>query len=251
MAEKILIVDDDADFRSELKDYLNDYEIVEASCGAEALQILKKAHQVGLVILDVMMPGLSGMDVLREIKNADPAISIVILTGYSSKDVAIEALKAHADDYIEKPLDIHKIKDIVDRLLENKLEASGIDTQSINGKIEKIKRFTERNCYKKISLRHAAEEVCLSPKYLSRIFKQVTGRSFSDYRLGLKMEKAKHLLLDTGYNINQIADKLAYQNAESFIRIFSKNTGCTPADYRNNRNNKKPCKRKKLKKKNK
>ncbi|MFA5117736.1 MAG: response regulator [Candidatus Omnitrophota bacterium] len=251
MTDKILIVDDDAEFRSELKDYLDDYEVVEASGGSEALQLLKKAHQVGLVILDVMMPGLSGMDVLREIKNADPDISIVILTGYSSKDVAIEALKAHADDYIEKPLDIHKIKEIVDRLLENKLEASGIDTKSIKGKIEKIKRFTERNCYKKISLRHVAEEVCLSPKYLSRIFKQVTGRSFSEYRLGLKMEKAKHLLLDTGYNINQIADKLAYQNAESFIRIFSKNTGCTPADYRNSRNNKKACKRRKLKKKSK
>ncbi|MFA6216751.1 MAG: response regulator [Candidatus Omnitrophota bacterium] len=251
MTDKILIVDDDADFRSELKDYFDDYEVIEAANGSEALHILKQAHQVGLVILDVMMPGLSGMDVLREIKKADPSISIVILTGYSSKDVAVEALKAHADDYIEKPLDIHKIKEIVDRLLENKLEESGIDTNSIRGKIEKIKHFTERNCYKKISLRHVAQEVCLSPKYLSRIFKQVTGGSFSDYRLGLKMEKAKHLLLETGYNINQIADKLAYQNAESFIRIFSKNTGSTPADYRNNRNTKKACKQRKLKRRNK
>jgi YesN/AraC family two-component response regulator len=232
MAEKILIVDDDADFREELRDYLEGYEVVEASCGREALRLLSRANEISLELLDVNMPGLCGTEVLREIKRTDPNLGIIILTGYSSKDVAIEALKGHADDYIEKPLDPEKIKEIINRVLQvkrvNGQEASG----GIEGKIKEARRFAERNCYKKISLKDTAEAVCLSPKYLSRVFKENTGESFSEYRLRIKIKKAKELLDKSGYNVNEVSNKLGYENAESFIRQFKKITGYTPTGYR-------------------
>ena len=62
------------------------------------MQLLRKPNEIDLVLLDVMMPGLSGTEVLREMKKLSPNLAIIILTGYSSKDVAIEALKGHADD---------------------------------------------------------------------------------------------------------------------------------------------------------
>ncbi|MFA5351557.1 MAG: response regulator, partial [Candidatus Omnitrophota bacterium] len=101
MADKILIVDDDDDLRSELVSLLEGYEVVEAGSGELALNILKKANEISLVILDVMMPGLNGLDVLAQIKKDNPRIKVIILTGHSSKDTAIEALKSRADDYIE------------------------------------------------------------------------------------------------------------------------------------------------------
>lgn len=239
MPEKILIVDDDADFRSEFKDTIEGYEIIEASNGKAALELLKRANEIGLVILDVMLPGVSGTEVLREIKKIDPSLGIIILTGYSSKDVAIDALKGHADDYIEKPLDIDKTNEIIERIMSLRRGEPDINISDINGKIEKIKNFTERNCFKKTVLKDVAQAICLSPKYLSRIFKQNTGTSFSEYKLKIKMEKAKTLLVKTGYNVNQVSDKLGYANAESFIRQFKKLTGNTPTEYRKKVINKK------------
>ncbi len=229
---KILLVDDDEDLRSELRDFLEGYDIIEASDGNTALNLLKKANNIDMVILDIIMPGLNGIDVLKEIKKIDSNISVVMLTGHSSKNVAIEALKGRADDYVEKPLDFIKLKNIIDKLFEPKKGEGNIDTTDIKGKIEKIKHFIERNCFKKIFLKDVSDIVFLSPKYLSRIFKEYTGTNFNEYKLKVKTEKAKELLTKTGCNINQIADKLGYENTESFIRQFKKITNLTPTEYR-------------------
>lgn len=227
-----MIVDDDDELRQELRDYLDDYEVLEASDGRQALEILKRANEIGVVILDVMMPGVMGTDVLREIKRIDPGLGTIIFTGHGSKEVAVEALQGRADDYIEKPLDVPKIKETVERLLEKRRPEYEIDTTTLEGKITKVKRFTERNLLKKINLNDAAAAVYLSPKYLSRVFKEVTGQNYSDFRLSMKIEKAKELLEKSGYNVDYISDRLGYENTESFIRRFKKYTRLTPTEYR-------------------
>lgn len=232
MRGKILFVDDDDVFRHEFKDALSGYTVLEASSGSQALAILRKANSIDLVILDVMMPGLNGIEVLKEIKKISENVGIIILTGYSSEDIAIEALKNHADDYLEKPLEVEKALESIDRIIQLKSAKNDMSLSGIEEKIEKVKRFAERNWSKKVSLNDAALEVCLSPKYLSRVFHQITGVTFNEYKLKLKVEKAKELLLKTGGNINQIADKLGYANAESFIRLFEKYMGLSPLRFR-------------------
>jgi len=232
MADKILIVDDDPDLRNELRGILEDYEVFECSNGKDALKLLDRANEIGLVFLDVMLPGINGLDVLTEIKRKNPALKTVILTGNSSKDIAIEALKNRADDYIEKPLCVEKIREAVEKFIGKAVyenDTSGLD---LKGKIEKIKRFVERNCFKKTGLVEAAKSIYLSPKYLSRIFKQQTGVGFSKYKLKIKIEKSKELLAKTVLNINQVSEKLGYENAESFIRQFKKFTKLTPTGFR-------------------
>ena len=118
MSNRILLVDDDREFRSEFKEYLSEYDVMEAENGADALKILKKANDIDLVILDVKMPGISGTEVLREIRKIDPGLGVIILTAYSSENVAVEALKGHADDYMEKPLDIARVRETIEKILE-------------------------------------------------------------------------------------------------------------------------------------
>lgn len=243
MADKVLIVDDDEDLRGELRDLLEGYETIEASSGEEALKLLGKAHEVGLVILDVMMPGINGLDALTEIKKKDPSLRIIILTGHSSKDVAIEALKNRADDYLEKPLDVNKIKLAVEKMIGEARGENDIGSLDLKGKVERVKKFIERNCCKKTGLNEAASAVCLSPKYLSRVFKQYCRTGFNGYKLKIKMQKAAELLNKSSLNINQISDKLGYENVESFIRQFKKFSRLTPSAFRAKSLKKKPSRR--------
>ena len=231
MSYNLLLVDDDTEFRYEFCECFDDYEITQAPDGETALNILKKPNTIDLVVLDVMMPGLKGTEVLAEMKKLKPDIKIVMLTGSSSKDVAIDALKNRADDFIEKPMNVEETRGIIIKLLGQKESAGMPDTGNMKSKIEKVKKFLERNFDKKVSLADAAAHTGLSPKYLSRVFEDVTGTGFSDYKSAVKVKKAREFLKQ-GYNINQISDMLAYQNAESFIRTFKKFKGLTPAEFR-------------------
>lgn len=232
MPVRILIVDDDAEFREELKSYLEEYDCLEAASGEEAMSILRRPHEIDLVILDVMMPGMNGTDALRVMKRLDPDLGIIILTAYSSEDVAVAALKGHADDYVQKGPHIDRVREVVRRLAEERrLPRAGAGDRDAT-KIERVKLFLERNCYKKTTLDDAARAVSLSPKYLSRIFAEITGTGFAAYRRSIKIIEGKRLLSSSGMNVNQIAERLGYANAESFIRAFRKSTGFTPSAFR-------------------
>jgi DNA-binding response OmpR family regulator len=94
-----------------------------------------------------MLPRLSGIEVLKEIRKIAPNIIIVMLTGQSSKDSAIQALKNHADDYIEKPFEVDKMLITIRRLLDSK---KGSIVAHLN-KMERVKKFIEMNVDKKMS----------------------------------------------------------------------------------------------------
>jgi len=101
---KILIVDDEESVRSTLKDILADCfecDIAESSDGRHALEVLEK-EQFDLVLLDIKMPGLSGVDVLKNAALKHPQTDILMLSGWDSQSVAEEAFKDGATDYILK-----------------------------------------------------------------------------------------------------------------------------------------------------
>jgi two-component system, response regulator YesN len=229
---RILLVDDDPVFRGEFRECFEEYGIRECSSGEEALSVLKKPNEIDLVILDVRMSGMNGIEVLTSVRKISPNIRIVIMTGYGSKDVAVEALRAQADDYIEKPLDIENTLAVIEKYLGTKRGQAELDAVDAEEKVKRVKNFVQRNILKKITLNEAAASVCLSPKYLSRIFKELSGEGFNEYKLALKIEQAKSFLLKTGYTVNQISDKLGYENPESFIRQFKKLTKKTPSEFR-------------------
>jgi len=116
----ILIVDDEIGPRESLKMILNPiYNVHVAERGAQAVEMLEK-FPVELVTLDLKMPGMTGINVLEKIKQRDPDIEAIIITGYGSLDTAIEGLRLGAFDYIAKPFDVHHILSLVERGLERR-----------------------------------------------------------------------------------------------------------------------------------
>jgi len=232
LSETILIVDDEKEFREELMCSLDEYSILTAPDGQKALEILSKPHEIDLVILDYKMPGLTGTEILKVIKKRDHNIKVIMLTAFSSKDIAVESLRGKADDYLEKPVNIDRLKEVVEKLLELSKTEKETGGSDIEQKINKIKRYIERNWLKKVSLQDAAKTVNLSPKYLSRVFKDTAGIGFIDFKLKIKIARAKELLLNTSSAVSEISDRLGFMNPESFMRIFKKITGVTPTMFR-------------------
>jgi len=109
---KVLICDDEEGIRESLKLILSDYyELIVTENGEQALEVLKKAKDVGLVLIDIKMPKVHGLDILKQIKKLNKALSVIVVTGYKSVETAMEASKLGASDYIVKPF---KAKEILE-----------------------------------------------------------------------------------------------------------------------------------------
>lgn len=109
-AFKVLFVDDEIDFLETLKKRMKKrgMDVSGAGSGEEALQLLDD-KQVDVVVLDVKMPGMDGIEALREIKKRYPLIEVIMLTGHASVEVAIEGMELGAFDYLMKPMDIDEL----------------------------------------------------------------------------------------------------------------------------------------------
>ncbi len=122
MANKgtILIVDDEVGPRESLRMILKPiYEVYTAGDGQEALRCIHDQN-IDLVTLDLKMPGLSGIDVLREIKKIQPDIEIIVITGYGTLNNAQEAIRFGAGDFISKPFNVADIIAIVSKSFERR-----------------------------------------------------------------------------------------------------------------------------------
>jgi len=115
MRKKILVCDDEEGIRESLKLILEkDYDIVFAETGDAAIQEMK-TNPLGMVILDIKMPKKDGLETLKELKKINPSAKIIIATGYKSIDIAQEAIKLGASDYVLKPFDKENIRKTVQK----------------------------------------------------------------------------------------------------------------------------------------
>jgi DNA-binding NtrC family response regulator len=130
---KLLIVDDEQDFISTLIKRIKKrcIKVAGVARGREALEFLAR-ESVDVVVLDVRMPGMDGLETLKRIKAGYPLIEVVMLTGHASVEVAIQGMEAGAFDYLMKPMDIDellfKVRDAFEkkRVQEKKIERVGL-----------------------------------------------------------------------------------------------------------------------------
>jgi DNA-binding NtrC family response regulator len=101
----ILIVDDEPIVRESLRNWLEDvgYKVVTAETGEQALELIA-TRDFSVIILDIRLPGRTGITVLREVKEKKPDIKVIIITAYPSSDLTAEAMKLGAIDYLVKPI---------------------------------------------------------------------------------------------------------------------------------------------------
>lgn len=113
----MLVVDDDSLIRELCAEIFDRFRVVEATGGSEALRILEN-DDIDIILTDVKMPGISGMELLQKTKQERPDRPVILMTGDSDKALILAALKAGADDFINKPIDILQLTTTVERVLE-------------------------------------------------------------------------------------------------------------------------------------
>ncbi len=137
---KILVVDDEAIVRESLHDWLSDagYQVFTAENGPKALEIVRR-EKLGIVIADLVMPGMDGIELMRRAKEIQPKIEVIIITAYGSVTTAIAAMKEGAYDYIEKPFCPERAELLVKKLAEHQQLVD--ENLSLRQKLEDHYRF--------------------------------------------------------------------------------------------------------------
>ena len=140
---RMMIVDDDSDLRMILDDYFEKrgFNVVSLRSGAEAVEMLSsKKSQFDIVLTDLVMPGIDGMDVLSAARQHNPLVHVVVMTGYSSLKTAIESIRCGAFDYLAKPFQLVEIEIVVNRIIEHQRLAA--ENQRLNRKLSLLSEQT-------------------------------------------------------------------------------------------------------------
>ncbi len=130
----VLLVDDEAEFLETLVKRLRKRKLnaMGAKSGEEALEVLR-AQPVDVVVLDVKMPGMDGIETLREIKRHSPLVEVIMLTGHANMEVAITGMELGAFDYLMKPMDIdellYKLQDAYKKKLLQQQKIDGVQEE--------------------------------------------------------------------------------------------------------------------------
>ena len=250
---RILIADDEPIERMVISKTIQNYfgdeiELYQAENGREAIGIFKQ-HDCQIVLLDISMPGINGLDAAEEIRKANKTCSIIFLTAYDEFDFAKRAIKVHALDYLLKP----STKDELITVLEEAIHLAGQRPEKLEMEmpsseedkrdekqdlvknqllIEQIRGYIESHYMEDITLQDAAAQVHYSDAYFCRFFKQNFDKNFIMYLSELRVEKAKELLSDVTVNVKDIGQKVGIQDSSYFTKVFKRVTGLTPSEYR-------------------
>ncbi|MDR1797924.1 MAG: response regulator [Clostridiales Family XIII bacterium] len=263
---KVLLVDDEPLIRKGIQAIIArrcpDLSVTaEAVDGEEALAAIAKAPP-DLVISDIKMDGMNGCILADRINTEYPDILNIILTGYDDFAYAQEMIRYNVFAYLLKPVDTdefveilgtakleiekrrrlslaHRVLDmqdpaaqIVGCLIDDDRASDMADSDALK-LVKCVKDYVNAHIEGDLSLPTMGRLFHFNPSYFSNLFKQATGENYVSYVTKKRVGKAIEQMQNTDFNIGEIAEKSGYQNANYFCRMFKKNTGMTPSEFRN------------------
>ena len=237
---RVLLVDDEIMIREGFK-RLFDWEahdcliVGEAADGMEAMAQIDHL-QPDIVIMDINIPIMNGLKVIQLSRIKHPNTAFVIVSGYDDFSYCREALRLQITDYILKPVNYEEFGTCIDNLkislFKQRVSAEDSPEKQEERTISGITRYLQEHLAEEMSLSVLAEEFHLNPQYISQLFKNEIGVNFLSYLTNIRMEKAKKLLLSTSLSIAEVAEQSGYGDYRVFTKVFKKNEGITPSQYR-------------------
>ena len=244
---KMLIVEDNFDLRKQIKNiFRNEYRVYEAEDGIDGL---KKSKELlpDIIVTDVMMPNMDGMEMCRKIKEEEEIshIPIMILTAKNTEETIVEGYDLGADGYVMKPFSIEVLKARVNSLVKNReqLRARFQKEIEINPKIisntpadsrflDKILESIETNLSEsEYSVEQLANDYGVSRIYLNRKLKALTGETTIEFMRNIKLKHAAELLKQNKLNISEVAWEVGYNDIRTFRKRFKEKFEMSPSEF--------------------
>ncbi|GBE04586.1 MAG TPA: response regulator transcription factor [Nitrospirae bacterium] len=244
--DRILIVDDDRSIHKAMEMMLKDtYDLKFTDDPEKALErIFFNGDVFDLIILDLVMPKMNGIELLKRIREINHWIPVVIITAYSSHEKAKAACNLNVAGYIEKPFDVKEFRDVISNVIWNteiKGFLPGLTLPNL-GLREDLKFFhpvTVKSLYEihkrfhtDFSIDDIASKCSVSAPHLCKLFKKDCDMTIRDYTNKLRIEVAKRLLRNSAYTVSTIQVSLGYKSRTHFFNVFKEMTGASPLEFR-------------------
>ncbi len=248
---KILVADDEGYEREILAEILDkrfgrEAEVRTAENGRLAVDAAT-LWAADVVLMDIEMPGINGIDAAKQILAQRPDCKMIFVTAYSLFAYAHEAVRLGACDYILKPVNPDDVERAVRRAAAQADAQRQLEAMASNGELlesadnydktavlmGKVKKYLQHNyMLPDISLDSVSAILNINSSYFSSLFKRIFQVNFLDYLTELRMGAAKDLLRDPLRSTAEVAGMVGYESANYFTRVFKKNVGMTPTDFR-------------------
>ena len=270
---RVLLADDEqiermALARRLMRRFGDSLQISEATDGKEAVELYQKEHSQ-IIIMDISMPELNGVEAAEQIRSMDEDCVIVFLTAYDEFSYAKRAIVIRALDYLLKPCDEEELTAVMeeamrltDKAVHNKENPTGNgaemteaekeaekrreqwpwnpdaeapkdpETERMNQVAEKIRTYIRENYMNEISMQDAARQFNYSDAYFCKLFKQCFDQNFTSYLTNFRINEAKRLLKDKNISIKDAGMKVGYYDSNYFAKVFKRVTGMITSEYR-------------------
>ncbi|MBR8534878.1 response regulator [Carboxylicivirga sediminis] len=245
---QLLIVDDNQQVVDFLTSVLQErYRVKSANNGQQAFDLLKK-RTFDLVISDVMMPVMDGIELCMQIKSdlQTSHIPVILLTAKTSVENKIEGLNTGADAYVPKPFNPELLKAYIDNLLKSReklkeiftgnaiilpseITSTSVDETFITKAIDIVKANMEDESF---GVEELGNELAMSRSNLHRKIKALTGKSTTDFIRTIRLKEAAAKLISSDDQISEIAYKVGFNSSSYFIKSFKKEFSMSPGQYK-------------------
>lgn len=243
----VLVVEDNADVRLLLRSQLSgEYRVVEAENGRAALERIEE-NPPDLVLSDVMMPEMDGLELCRRLRdNAETQdLPILLLTARAEETDQVEALDVGADDYVEKPFETNVLAARIDRLIsrhrslreqysaEVVVQPTEVSISSDEEEfLERVRSVAEEHISDRtFTVEAFAAEVGLSKSQFTRRVKSASGYTPAAYLRELRFQRAAQLVEEGLSSVSEVARRVGYRDAEHFSKRFRERFGVPPSQY--------------------
>ena len=241
------MVEDNKELRQYLVNGLSGlFNMLEAENGQKALDILKE-KEVDLIVTDVMMPVMDGLEMVRHIKKNIPTstIPIILLTAKSDKETELESIQLHIDAFIPKPFEPDILLSRVEQLLHSRetheakarmevlstpkeIEAVSYDEKFLASVIHLIEEHISDS---ELNVNALCEWTDINNKQMYRKIKQLTGMTPVEYIKSIRMKKAAMLLKQQKFTVAEVMYMVGFSNHSYFSKCFQAEFGVTPKQY--------------------
>lgn len=243
----LLVVEDNQEFRLFLREQLSDwYRIINAPDGEEGERLAIEQNP-DLIISDIMMPRVDGMELCRRIKTnlQTSHIPVILLTARTSDESKAMGYEAGADSYISKPFSFDVLLTRVRKLIEQQqkrketfhkeivvtprsITITSLDEQLVQKALECVERNIDNTEY---SVEDLSSELAMTRATLYRKLQGITGQTPKDFIRSIRLKRAAQLLRDSDLSVSEIADRIGFSTPRYFAKLFKEAFGVLPSQY--------------------